>query len=83
MGDALGGPILRRSGDSFFNYIRGDQIFMIHVTHECLADVFGSDGSKEKDEAAIRANFHRITNIANAKIQAGASSPVHVLNSDF
>jgi hypothetical protein len=83
MTDSFGGPILRRGGDLFFNYVWDEQIFMVQVTRECLEDVFGSDGSREGEEAALRANMKSILAIAETKARHGDKSPIQVLTTDF
>jgi hypothetical protein len=56
---------------------------MVQVTGECLADVFGSDGSREGDDAALQANTKRILAVVEIKARRGASSPIQVLTTDF
>ncbi|SAL20257.1 hypothetical protein AWB70_01024 [Caballeronia cordobensis] len=76
-------PVLRLEGDLFFNQLIADKTFRIQVTHECLADVFGSDGSLTGDNRALQVNMQRIVTVATQKIMTGMKSPVKVLRADF
>ncbi len=67
----------------FFNYVIGEMSYQIQVTHECLADSLGSDGSREGDENAIVQNMEGIQAIALKKIEAGMRSPILIRDDDF
>ncbi|OJB35407.1 hypothetical protein BGV48_00330 [Burkholderia ubonensis] len=66
-----------------FNHHIGGKSFQVQVTHECLGDVFGSDGTREGDEKALSENLIRIAEVAMAKALAGSASPILVTNTDF
>ncbi|KVT92657.1 hypothetical protein WK60_13785 [Burkholderia ubonensis] len=55
----------------------------IQVTHECLTDKLGSDGTRDGDEKAIVDNMDRISRIALEKSLAGAASPIFIVSADF
>jgi hypothetical protein len=76
-------PVLRLEGDLFFNHRIINKTFRIQVTHECLADVFGSDGSLTGDNRALQVNLQRIVATATRKMMTGMNSPLTVLRSDF
>jgi hypothetical protein len=76
-------PIMRRGGDLFFSHVLGYTILMVQVTHECLADVFGSGGSPDEDEIALKANLIEITRMATEKTLRGETSPIQVTVVDF
>ncbi|SPB16493.1 hypothetical protein NOV72_03693 [Caballeronia novacaledonica] len=76
-------PFLRLDGDLFFNHQIGGKTFRIQVTHSCLGDVFGSDGSMSGDGQALNANLWRIVEVAAQKAMTGADSPIKVLRRDF
>ena len=83
MNSPSGFPILHKDGDSFFNYLIGGATFQIHVTRECLEDVFGSEGGSANDEATLLDNLQEIVDVVTKKVDAGAASPVQVLSTDF
>jgi hypothetical protein len=83
MSSPSGFPILHRGGDSFFDYLIRGTMFQIQVTHECLEDVFGSQGGSADDEAALLDNLQQIVDVVTRKVEAGARSPVQVLKIDF
>ena len=76
-------PVLRLEGDLFFNHRIINRTFRIQVTHECLADIFGSDGSLTGDTRALEVNFQKIVAMATRKTMTGMNSPIKVLRSDF
>ncbi|VXB23696.1 conserved hypothetical protein [Burkholderia sp. 8Y] len=76
-------PVLRLEGDLFFNQRIARKTFRIQVTHECLADIFGSDGSLAGDNRALLVNLQRIVSMATRKVMTGMNSPVKVLRADF
>ncbi|AXF20507.1 hypothetical protein CUJ89_08460 [Burkholderia pyrrocinia] len=83
MTNSFGWTYLRRDSDLVFHHQIGSKTFQVQVTHECLGDVFGSDGTREGDEKALSTNMSQIARIATAKALAGAESPLLVTNSDF
>jgi hypothetical protein len=83
MNSPSGFPILHRDGDSFFNYEIGGSTYQVQVTHECLADTFGSEGGIDNDEGALLDNLQAIVDVATKKVASGATSPVQVTQSDF
>jgi hypothetical protein len=83
MTNSHGFPILRRGNDLVFNHLNGDAALQVQVTHECLGDMLGSDGSQEGDEKALLENLDRIVAIATEKARLGANSPILVKRSDF
>ncbi|AIO28696.1 Uncharacterised protein [Burkholderia cepacia] len=83
MANPYGWVFLRQHGDMFFNYVIGEMSYQIQVTHECLADSLGSDGSREGDENAIVQNMEGIQAIALKKIEAGMRSPILIRDDDF
>jgi len=76
-------PVLRLDGDIFFKQRIVNKTFRIQVTHECLIDIFGSDGSVGGDNKALHVNHQRIVSIATRKVMTGTISPVKVLRDDF
>ena len=76
-------PILRRDGDLFFNHLRAETILMVQVTQECLADVFGSDGSAHQDLKALRDNLEAILKVVDAKSLRIKTSRIAVTGDDF
>ncbi|AOI98145.1 hypothetical protein [Burkholderia sp. LA-2-3-30-S1-D2] len=83
MANPYGWVFLRQHGDMFFGHVFGDSTYQVQVTHECLTDSLGSDGSREGDENAIVQNMESIQAIAQKKIEAGAQSPIQIGNDDF
>lgn len=83
MSNHFGWAFLRQHGDMFFNHLFGDETYQVQVTHECLVDSLGSDGSREGDENAIVQNMDSIQAIALKKITAGQRSPIQIMNDDF
>ncbi|AOK61952.1 hypothetical protein WM29_22735 [Burkholderia ubonensis] len=83
MTNSFGQTFLRRDNDLVFNQLIGETTFQVQVTHECLGDVFGSDGTREGDEKALSENMARIAEVATAKALSGAASPILVMNTDF
>ena len=83
MANSYGWEFLRKHGDMFFNHAFGSETYQIQVTHECLVDSLGSDGSRAGDESAITRNMNAIQAIAQKKVEAGAQSPVQIRNDDF
>ncbi|BCF96594.1 hypothetical protein PPGU19_011630 [Paraburkholderia sp. PGU19] len=75
--------IMRRGGDLFFNHVYDDTILMIQVTHECLADVFGSEGAPDQDVKTLQANLSAIVKVATEKALRGEASPIRVTVADF
>ncbi|HDR9184695.1 TPA: hypothetical protein QDB06_005329 [Burkholderia vietnamiensis] len=83
MTNSFGGIFLRRGNDLVFNHVIGDKTFQVQVTHECLCDALGSDGTTEGDEKAISDNMVRIAEVVTEKALAGADSPIIVMRSDI
>ncbi|WP_156966254.1 hypothetical protein [Paraburkholderia bannensis] len=83
MNSPSGFPILHKDGDSFFNYLISGKMYEIQVKGECLEDVFGSEGGRANDEAALLDNLQEIVDVVTRKVGAGAASPVQVLSDDF
>ncbi|KVW08509.1 hypothetical protein WK91_30775 [Burkholderia cepacia] len=83
MANPYGWVFLRQHGDMFFNHVIGEKSYQIQVTHECLTDSLGSDGTREGDENAIVQNMGSIQAITLRKIEAGARSPIQIRNDDF
>lgn len=83
MANPYGWSFSRQHGDMFFDCVFGDSKYRVQVTHECLTDSLGSDGSREGDESAIVQNMDTIQAIALQKIEAGVQSPVQIRNDDF
>ncbi len=76
-------PVLRLDGDLFFNQRLANKTYRIQVTSECLADIFGSDGSLEADVRALQGNIQLIVTIATHKIMAGTNSTIRIRCADF
>ncbi|MCA8198312.1 hypothetical protein [Burkholderia vietnamiensis] len=83
MTNPFGQTFLHRDNDLVFNHLVGDKTFQVQVTHECLGDVFGSDGTREGDEKALSENLAQIGQVATQKARAGASSPIFIMRTDF
>ncbi|MDR5765006.1 hypothetical protein QCE49_27835 [Caballeronia sp. LZ008] len=76
-------PVLRLEGDLFFTQRLANKTYRIQVTSECLADIFGSDGSLEADIRALQGNIQLIVTIAARKIMVGTKSPIRIRCADF
>ena len=66
-----------------FNHLHAETILMVQVTHECLADVFGSDGSADQDLKALRGNLEAILKVVDAKSLRTKTSRIAVTGDDF
>ncbi|MDR5821959.1 hypothetical protein [Caballeronia sp. LZ043] len=70
-------------GDLHFHYMIEGELVRIAVTHSCLRDVFGSDGSDHGDQDALQFNVVEILFMAISKSHATTQRPIVLTAADF